>query len=139
MCERPPLSLEERQAPLYLSLGEAMTNSADDCILTTFCVSKRYCTPFTPPVRVITSLVEKDADINTQVRQNHSSRNKRLLSVWCVCQLLIDTQQNGGPGCVVDGCLSFDLYSEAMCGCCCDWVLTSIHTMGTTQEVCICI
>lgn len=79
-----------------------MANSTDDCIPTTFCVSKRYCAPFSRPVvgfdgrdhstalsgeagsEIITSLVEKGEDINTQVRQNPSSRNNRLLSVWNV-------------------------------------------------------
>lgn len=33
---------------------------------------------------IITSLVEKGADINTQVIQNRGSRKNRLLSVWNV-------------------------------------------------------
>lgn len=86
-----------------------MANSTDDCI-PTFSVSKRYCAPFSCPVmgfdgsglsmgrpesvqpEILTSLVEKEADINTQVRQSHSSRNSRLLSgVEC-----IDPRQHGG-------------------------------------------
>lgn len=69
-----------------------MANSTDGCILTTFCVSKRYCILFSHPImgldgsyhstaepqeavggggvtpKINTSLVEKGADINTQVR-----------------------------------------------------------------------
>lgn len=62
-----------------------MRNSTDECIPTTFCVSKRHCTPFSLPVNgldgrdhysvwagpvqpeIVTSLVKKAAGINTQV------------------------------------------------------------------------
>lgn len=38
------------QAPLYLSLGDAMANSTDDCSRTTLYVSERYCATFSYPV-----------------------------------------------------------------------------------------
>lgn len=44
---------------------------------------------------IITSLVEKGADINTQVRQNHRSRNSMLVSVWNVSTPHITEVWNG--------------------------------------------